>query len=44
MKDINEVKEDYEKYQKNTLKCANKYFSKKVFLLKYKEIYDHMRT
>jgi len=37
---VNELKQNYKKYQKNARKTAEKYFSKETFLEEYKKIYE----
>lgn len=41
-KAIKELRNNYEKYQKNCRKTAKKYFSKKTFIKKYEEIYSNL--
>jgi len=40
---INNLKENYEQYQKNCERTAKKYFDEKIFLKKYKKIYQEMK-
>tara|TARA_Y100000310_G_scaffold249098_1_gene255116 strand:- start:4715 stop:5752 length:1038 start_codon:yes stop_codon:yes gene_type:complete len=41
-KAINELRRNYDYYQQNTRRCAEKYFSKKRFIQKYVKLYEEI--
>ena len=41
---IDEIKNNYYKYQKNAISTAKKYFSKEKFILEYKQIYEELKV
>ncbi len=44
IKSISKLKKDYDKYQKNCLKTANKHFSKDLFVREYEKIYKDVTS
>jgi len=42
MDGLNKIEKRYSYYKKNCLKVAKENFSKKVFLKKYKKVYDSL--